>query len=64
MVANILEDCEKFWSDDNTSEIPMSVGQYLDDQFNEYLNSCNDPPEIRQDKFDLFEWHIRYVLNC
>lgn len=60
VVKNILEDCRKFWFDDNTSEIPSSVGQYLHDRFNEYLDSCNDSSEIRQNKLALFDWHIRY----
>lgn len=58
-ISGFLEDCEKFVACDEN--YPSSVGQYLRDRFEEYLETCSeDTPEDRQTKWSLFEWHLRF----
>ncbi|RZF42552.1 hypothetical protein LSTR_LSTR016938 [Laodelphax striatellus] len=58
VVGDILEECEKFCSDSEDSA-PLSVGHYLCEQFQKYLDECRDPPQLYQTKMDLFDWHNR-----
>ncbi|XP_075223796.1 peroxisomal N(1)-acetyl-spermine/spermidine oxidase-like isoform X3 [Lycorma delicatula] len=55
-VADILENCEQFWS--SNADPPRSVGVYLKERFLRYLDECSDSPQIRKVKLDLFDWHI------
>ncbi|KAK3908490.1 Peroxisomal N(1)-acetyl-spermine/spermidine oxidase, partial [Frankliniella fusca] len=58
-ISCILEDCEEFV--ESTENYPQSVGQYLRDRFQEYLDSCED--DTTQDKllkWELFHWHLRF----
>lgn len=57
-ISCILEDCEEFA--DSSEKYPSSVGQYLQDRFEEYLETCNDAPEERTLKWDIFRWHLRF----
>lgn len=57
VVGNILEECEQFCNSD--SEPPQSVGDYLKERFTEYLDTCQDAPEVKQHKENLFDWHVR-----
>lgn len=59
VVGDILESCCKFVHETDT---PESIGDFLAEKFSDYLNSCNDVPEVRQDKMDLFDWHVRSVM--
>ncbi|XP_054259347.1 spermine oxidase-like isoform X2 [Macrosteles quadrilineatus] len=59
VVGNILEDCCQFVDE---PDVPESLGHFLTTKFNEHLESCNDPPEIRKDKLDIFDWHIRFQV--
>lgn len=58
-ISCILEDCEEFV---NCNEnYPPSVGQYLRDRFQEYIDCCvNDSPEDKILKWELFNWHLRF----
>ncbi|XP_075223795.1 peroxisomal N(1)-acetyl-spermine/spermidine oxidase-like isoform X2 [Lycorma delicatula] len=59
-VADILENCEQFWS--SNADPPRSVGVYLKERFLRYLDECSDSPQIRKVKLDLFDWHIRFQV--
>lgn len=60
VVGDILEDCCQFV---DQSDPPESLGDFLTDRFNNYLESCDDSPSTRKDKVDLFDWHIRYATQ-
>uniref|UniRef100_A0A1B6C6C4 Amine oxidase domain-containing protein n=1 Tax=Clastoptera arizonana TaxID=38151 RepID=A0A1B6C6C4_9HEMI len=60
IIGTLLEKCEAFI---NMADcVPVSVGDYLQNEFQMYLESCDDPPNVRQDKEDLFNWHKRYLV--
>lgn len=59
-ISCILEECEKFV--ECTENYPSSVGQYLQDRFEEYLENCiEDTLEDKTVKWELFQWHLRYL---
>lgn len=57
-ISCILEDCEDFV---NSSEnYPPSVGQYLNNQFEKYLDEClEDEIAEKNIKWDLLHWHFK-----
>ncbi|XP_046688059.1 peroxisomal N(1)-acetyl-spermine/spermidine oxidase-like isoform X2 [Homalodisca vitripennis] len=59
VVGEILEDCCRFVNETN---VPESVGVYLNQKFNQYMKACNDPPDVQKEKIDLFDWHVRFQM--
>ncbi|KAJ8931980.1 hypothetical protein NQ314_015064 [Rhamnusium bicolor] len=43
-------------------KILEQFGDFLEEQFLEYLDSCVDTDEIRQMKLELFDWHLRFQI--
>nr|CAH7723595.1 unnamed protein product [Callosobruchus chinensis] len=58
-IGIILEDCRCFMEE---NEYPKSLGDYLDKNFTEYLNSSEDDPETRETKRQLLDWNIRFQI--
>ncbi|XP_044738816.1 spermine oxidase-like [Chrysoperla carnea] len=60
-VMRILTDCEQFYR--SSIPYPKSVGEYLQDRFEEYLSRCeNDNEEIQKLKRQIFNWHVRFQV--
>lgn len=58
-VGRILEKCEDFVS---AKQYPKSVGEFLKDQFEAYLDNCNDTDQIKEFKRDLFSWNVLFQV--
>lgn len=58
-IGKILEECQTFI---DKTEHPVSVGDFMEQKFLEYLDSCDDASELRQMKLELFDWHIRFQV--
>ncbi|XP_069688815.1 uncharacterized protein [Periplaneta americana] len=64
VVTEILEECEQFSEKNcNAETVPKSIGQYLRQKFEKYLESChNDTKEIIRMKEELYDWHLRFQV--
>lgn len=63
LIGRILEDCEEFV---DATDVPDSVGKYLEEKFGNYLkNSSLSKEEIRL-YLELYDWNVRFQVidNC
>ncbi|XP_018567633.1 peroxisomal N(1)-acetyl-spermine/spermidine oxidase-like isoform X3 [Anoplophora glabripennis] len=58
-VGRILEECQTFV---DKIEHPVSVGDFMEQKFLEYLDACDDTNDLRQMKLELFDWHMRFQV--
>ncbi|EEZ98941.1 spermine oxidase [Tribolium castaneum] len=58
-IGRILEACEGFV---DSVDYPKSVGEYLETRFEEYLNKCHDSDDLKEIKWELFDWHVRFQI--
>lgn len=58
-VGRILERCEDFVS---SKQYPESVGKFLTEEFEAYLDKCNDKEHIKEIKRELFEWNVLFQV--
>ena len=60
----IHEEADKFANtqDYDLSQVPTSIGHFMEDKFNDWLNSTkqNDDSEARQWRKQIFQWFIKY----
>ncbi|KAF5299232.1 hypothetical protein FQA39_LY02405 [Lamprigera yunnana] len=65
-IERISLECEKFV---HKHTFPYSFGDFLEEQFHNYLEQSNLPDEVCEMKKELFDWHVRFLLvdnscNC
>lgn len=60
-VKSILETCETF-AEDSTIAYPTSVGFFLRQNFNNYVDRTSPSEEDRQIKELLLDWHLRFQV--
>lgn len=60
-IKNILESCEKF-AEDGVKDYPTSVGYFLRQNFNDYVDRTSISDKDRQIKKLLFHWHLRFQV--
>lgn len=58
-IGKILEECEEFIE---AVDYPKSVGEFMEGKFEEYLNKCHDSDHIKEIKWELFDWHVRFQI--
>ncbi|XP_044259616.1 spermine oxidase-like isoform X2 [Tribolium madens] len=58
-VGRILEECERFV---DAADYPKSVGEYMEASFEEYLTKCHDSDDLKEIKWELFDWHVRFQI--
>ena len=60
----IHEEADKFANtqDYDLSQVPTSIGHFMEDKFNDWLNTTkqNDDSEARQWRKQIFQWFIKY----
>uniref|UniRef100_T1ISN8 Amine oxidase domain-containing protein n=1 Tax=Strigamia maritima TaxID=126957 RepID=T1ISN8_STRMM len=54
-------DCTEFCSPDKFEFIPVSVGDYIREQFEMYLEDCSDSIEVLRLKRGIYDWHMNYT---
>lgn len=60
VIADALSKLENITSE---HEIPESVGEYLTNEFEIYINKICDTEENIRLKRQVFDWHLRFVVN-
>jgi spermine oxidase len=60
-VKQILETCEAF-AENGTKDYPTSVGFYLRQNFNNYVDRTSTSEKDRQIKELLLDWHLRFQV--
>ncbi|KAF5286652.1 hypothetical protein FQR65_LT12483 [Abscondita terminalis] len=58
-IEKIMVDCEKFV---DKLKYPYSFGDFLEEQFRQYLNRTEHSKRESIMKEELFDWHIRFLL--
>lgn len=58
-VDKILDECGEFV---NNTYYPKSVGDFLEAKFNHYINSSDDPDDVKEMKIEIFNWHILFQV--
>lgn len=58
-IGKILEECESFV---DREVYPSSVGAYLEKQFMEYLEKCEDSEDVKNMKLELFDWNVLFQI--
>lgn len=64
IIKNILEDCEKYVSNNEIehADIEENIGKVLRNRFYKHLKITNDPEDVRHKKEELFDWNVRFLL--
>lgn len=60
-IGQMLEECEQFAHNLNTKIFPKSVGHFLRERFQKFVDSLDDLQERKQ-AMDLFDWHVRFQI--
>lgn len=58
-VGKILEECEHFV---DAANYPYSVGEFLEERFDDYINRCDDSKEIKEMKLEIFDWNVLFQI--
>lgn len=64
VIKNVLEDCEKYATNNEIeyTDIDESIGKLLKTRFQKYLRMADDPPHIKTIKEELYDWNVRYLV--
>lgn len=57
-IGRMLKECENYI---NTKKYPRSVGHFLRERFQEFVDNLEDPIEQNQ-AMNLFDWHLRFQI--
>lgn len=60
-IGQMLEECEQFANNINTKIYPKSVGHFLRERFQKFVDNLEDLQERKQ-AMNLFEWHLRFQI--
>lgn len=60
-IGELLSECEKFVHSKETLNFPKSVGHFLRENFQQFIN-CLENPQDKEDAVDLFDWHERFQI--
>lgn len=60
-ISQILEECEHFAHNINTKIYPKSVGHFLRENFQKFVDNLENLQE-REQALDLFDWHSRFQI--
>lgn len=60
-IAQILEECEQFSKNSNTEIYPKSVGHFLRERFQKFVDNLENLQE-REQAMNLFDWHLRFQI--
>lgn len=59
IIGKILEDCEKFV---NSREYPVSVEDFLREEFEKHLDTSKENGEFKEMARELYDWHYRFQV--
>lgn len=60
-IGQILSECELFARDSELRTAPKSVGHFLRERFEKFLDQIESPDDKKCAR-DLFEWHVRFQM--
>lgn len=60
-IGQMLEECEQFTKNINTKIHPKSVGHFLRERFQKFVDNLEDVQERKQ-AMNLFDWHLRFQI--
>lgn len=60
-IGELLTECQKFVCSKEAVSYPESVGHFLRENFQKFIN-CLDNPQDRENAMDLFDWHVRFQM--
>lgn len=60
-IGELLSECEEFARSKKMQPVPKSVGQFLRDKFQIFID-CLENPQDKENAMDLFDWHVRFQI--
>lgn len=60
-IGELLSECEKFVCSKEAVSYPESVGHFLRENFQKFVN-CLENPQDKENAMDLFDWHVRFQI--
>lgn len=60
-IGELLGECEEFARSKKTVDFPKSVGQFLREKFEIFID-CLENLQDKENAMDLFDWHVRFQI--
>lgn len=60
-IGELLSECEKFARSKKTVPFPKSVGHFLREKFEKFID-CLENLQDKENAMDLFDWHVRFQM--